>query len=265
MLGSMLKLIAWISLIIGPIALLVFFQLQFLPDQDWAVAWWQRIAVVIDLVLLWVLWPFIGRGTKEWLRWRYFGRPTILVLLLLSMVPVCLAFGVATFLGERLHALIPDVAFAWTPHKLLVAGKVDEITQRPHSLWSNRLVLPGIDLREHAKFDTKEKIDSRPTTLRMRGRRLETAILEHAYLPKADFTGANLQGAHMYSAQLQGARGSGRSCRAPCSVGHSCRRSLDRAELQGALLFGAQLQGATLYRAQLKGASLLWRTFKARG
>ena len=34
LLGIMLRLIAWISLIIGPIALLVFFQLQFLPYHD---------------------------------------------------------------------------------------------------------------------------------------------------------------------------------------------------------------------------------------
>ena len=53
--GFMLRLIAWISLILGPIALLMFFQLQFLPYHDEIVSWWQRIAVVIDLVLLWVV------------------------------------------------------------------------------------------------------------------------------------------------------------------------------------------------------------------
>ena len=64
-----------------------------------------------------------------------------------------------------------------SPHELLVGGEVDDVAQRQKSWWSNRLVLPGIDLREHAKFDTKEKIESRPTTLSLRKRRLEDAML----------------------------------------------------------------------------------------
>ena len=52
---------------------------------------------------------------------------------------------------------------------------MDHVAQRPRSWRSNRLVLPGIDLREHPKFDTEEKINSRPTTLWLRNRRLEDA------------------------------------------------------------------------------------------
>ncbi len=80
--GLMLRSIAWISLIIGPIALLVFFQLQFLPYHNAAATWWQRIALVIDIVLLWALWPFIGRGTNTWLIWRDFLRARIAGLVL---------------------------------------------------------------------------------------------------------------------------------------------------------------------------------------
>jgi hypothetical protein len=58
--GLLLWLIVLISLVIGPVALLVFFQLQFLPYHDSWVTWWQRIAVVIDLALLWTLWPRVG-------------------------------------------------------------------------------------------------------------------------------------------------------------------------------------------------------------
>jgi hypothetical protein len=226
LLGWMLRGIAWISLIVGPVLLLVFFQLQFLPYHDPTVSWWQRFAVVIDLLLLWTLWPVIGRATKDWLRRADFLRPGILALLLLSVVPAWLVFAVATFPGEWLHKLIPSVESEWTPHKLLVAGEVDFNSQRPSTIWSNRLVVPGIDVREQAKFDTEEKIKSRPTTLLLRKRRLENAILEDAYLPKADFTGAELPGAFMRSAQLQGAR-------------------LYQAQLHGANLVGA-LGGARL-------------------
>jgi hypothetical protein len=144
--GFMLRSIAWISFVVAPVSLLILFQVQFLPYHDEAVSWWQRIVVLLDLVLLWALWPSIVRGTTAWLHWQDFCRPTIAGLLVLSVVPVWLVFGVATFPGERLDALTPDMAFEWTPHKLLVAGEVDETTQRPRSLWANRLALPGIDL-----------------------------------------------------------------------------------------------------------------------
>ena len=53
--GFLLRLIVQISLVAGPIALLVLFQLQFLPYHEEWITLWQRIAVVIDLVLLWLL------------------------------------------------------------------------------------------------------------------------------------------------------------------------------------------------------------------
>jgi hypothetical protein len=60
--GFLLRLIAQISLVAGPIALLVLFQLQFLAYHDEWITVWQRIAILIDLILLWILWPPISRG-----------------------------------------------------------------------------------------------------------------------------------------------------------------------------------------------------------
>jgi hypothetical protein len=60
--GFLLRRIIEISLVAGPIALLILFQLQFLPyHKEWITSS-QRIAVVVDLVLLWTLWPSIARG-----------------------------------------------------------------------------------------------------------------------------------------------------------------------------------------------------------
>ena len=44
---------------IGPIVLLMFFELQFLPYHDPVVTWWHRIAVLLDLALLGIVWPWI--------------------------------------------------------------------------------------------------------------------------------------------------------------------------------------------------------------
>jgi hypothetical protein len=43
--GFVLRLIAQISLIVAPLAFLVYFQLQFLPYHDEKIVWWLRIAV----------------------------------------------------------------------------------------------------------------------------------------------------------------------------------------------------------------------------
>jgi hypothetical protein len=61
-LGFLLRLTVWVSLVIGPLALLVLFELQFLPFHDEWITWWQRISVIIDLTLIWVLWPSVIYG-----------------------------------------------------------------------------------------------------------------------------------------------------------------------------------------------------------
>src|SRR5271169_3096119 len=73
--GFLLRLVIGISLIAGPIALLVLFQLQFLPYHSEWITNWQRVAVVIDIVLLWFLWPPIARGDTARLGFSDFRRP----------------------------------------------------------------------------------------------------------------------------------------------------------------------------------------------
>ena len=169
--GFLLWLIASISLVIGPVALLVFFQLQFLPYHDVWITWWQRIAVVVDLAVLWTLWPRIGLPkevppeTGETRRrslveaTRQIG--TIAAMLLLSIVSIPLMFTIATFPGEWLEAELSSLPPIVPLRKALVAGEVDTWARRPKSLWSDRLVLPGLDVIDHAKLDTEAKIAAR--------------------------------------------------------------------------------------------------------
>jgi hypothetical protein len=85
--GFMLRLIAQISLVIGPIALLVFFELQFLPYHNEAITWWHRITVVAEIVLLWSRWPSIARGEGAGLGWRDLRRVKIVALAFASLAP----------------------------------------------------------------------------------------------------------------------------------------------------------------------------------
>jgi hypothetical protein len=114
--GCLLRRVIEISLVAGPIALLVLFQLQFLPYHSEWITNWQRIAVVIDLVLLWVLWPRIAREKTAWLGRRDFKQFKVQALLLASVLSVLLVVTIATFPGEwledHLHSL-PIVPTRW--------------------------------------------------------------------------------------------------------------------------------------------------------
>src|SRR5271156_680844 len=140
--GFLLRLIVQISLVAGPIALLILFQLQFLPYHNEWITSWQRIAVVIDLILLWLLWPPIARGDTTQLRLNDFERVKVQAWALVSLLPILLVFTIATFPSEWLEEnllsmpLVPTTWAAvlssdekalrgWTTlHELLVAGAV---------------------------------------------------------------------------------------------------------------------------------------------
>jgi hypothetical protein len=128
--GFLLWLIAFISLVIGAVLLLVFFQLQSLPYHDAWITWWQRIAVAVDLALLWTLWPRVGMRREvsseksEAPRGRLVDvmqrRGMIMAMVLISVISVPLVFAIATFPGEWLEEklppvhLIPTTWAAWT-------------------------------------------------------------------------------------------------------------------------------------------------------
>jgi hypothetical protein len=73
-LGLILKAIAWFSLVIGPVLLLLLIQAQFLPYHLEPVTWVQRVAIVIDVILLWLLWSAVLNGGRSKLTWRLEGR-----------------------------------------------------------------------------------------------------------------------------------------------------------------------------------------------
>jgi Pentapeptide repeats (8 copies) len=258
-LGWLLKAVAWISLVIGPVLLLLLIQVQFLPYHLEWVTWVQRFAVLVDVILLWALWPAVlnSRSTIQWPRlWRH---P---VATLASLMPLGLAFTAATFPGEWMDEHVgnkqwipPNGVTAWLGakdkqdnpistsfHDLLFNGDVDDVTRRRKSFFSNTLVLPGFNAVEAAKIGDPKKLDSVKQTLVLRGRHLESAAFDGADLHKADLTGAQLHGVSLNRAQLQGA-------------------ALNSAELQGASLWRARLQGATLTGAKLQGVDFQGSTF----
>ena len=217
--GTLLWLIALISLAIGPVLLLMFFELQFLPYHNQWITWIQRLAVGADLVLLWCLWPSIALldalpvGTEaasidpmprsqRWTRTILYGLTIVSALLMLT---------IGTFPGEYLDTWLrpSEGQPAWKPlawlRTPLVEGEPNAVTRRPDSLWSNRLVLSGFDVVDHTKLDTDDKIAAQPVTVSLRGRDLRGAVLIGAGLRKVDLLGADLTNAKLDYADLRGA------------------------------------------------------------
>jgi hypothetical protein len=218
---------AWITLVATPVLILLQAQVTFLPyHREWIV-WLQRVAVLIDLALIWYFWihlrsddePIKGVRRKAWM---YGGAATLCVVIFSTYL--------ATFPGEWIKTHLPEPSLL---QALLFEGDVDTVGGRPQSVFSNRLVLT-----DQSFVVDPEKLDKITVSHSFRARDLRSAVLNHADLRKADFTGAQLQDASLDGAKLQGA-------------------SLDRAQLQGASLISAQLQDATLREeAQLQGARL---------
>jgi uncharacterized protein YjbI with pentapeptide repeats len=233
--GWLLRVIAWVTLVVGPILLLLMIQLQFLPFHDSPITSTQRVALCADLGLLWWLWRRILSGRevhhqRRWASWAWTG-----LGVLFTACAFLLSLAIATFPGERLERLLAKV------DKPRLLSSLQDWAFDPNSgRWlhfSNTLQLSGLNIYDNPKIDDPEKVKWRDYVFFAGGRDLRGAILNNSNLQKVDFTGANLQGASFSLAQLQLA-------------------SLDGAQLQGAQLNGAKLQGATLVFAQLQGAFL---------
>ena len=258
-----MTLVVWVSLVIGPVALLVFFELKFLPYHDEAITWFHRLAVLIDLGLLWTLWPIIFQShpvthERSWLDWS-----GIALMAIVSFSSAFLVFAIATFPGERLEQTSLFVGL----REGLIAGSADERTLQPSSLFSNRLILPGQDLVDHAKYGSAARLAAGPAFLSLRNRNLEQAVLTDSNLPRTDFNSANLRSASFTRARVQGAwfdRAdlSGAQFDSASAQGASFYQArlvgayADNADLQGASFAGAQMQGAWLQKADFEAASL---------
>jgi uncharacterized protein YjbI with pentapeptide repeats len=278
--GFSLRLIAWITLVGIPVLILLQGQVTFLPyHREW-VLWLQRVAVLIDLAVIWYFFKRV-RNDNEPIVARVLGKAWPIVGAGASVCVFLFSVGVATFPGERPDEHVPAIRLiptTWRPHwskkddwtslhELLFAGAADEVSGRPRSLFSNRLVLTD------QSFVDPDKLDNIEISRSFRGRDLSHAVLNRADLRKADFTGAMLNGASFVGSKLQDARfgcaNRGTNTDTETDDKESAGRRwpddgctwlqgalLDLADLQGASLSEAHLQSASIQAAQLQGASL---------
>jgi hypothetical protein len=99
--GKLLSLMALITLALAPVALLLMFEVKFLPYHSEWITWLHRGMLALDLALVWTLWPGYrsGCGVRLWPKrsWRLVW-PGVL-----SAVALAYAVMVATFPDERMY------------------------------------------------------------------------------------------------------------------------------------------------------------------
>jgi uncharacterized protein YjbI with pentapeptide repeats len=278
-LGWLLRAIAWITLALAPIYIILAFQIVFLPYHSHLATWTHRLLLLIELVVAFLLWPLVVDARKDFNWWKFWRKieltAAIPVRLLsakkerrrewqrlrLQAVPVaaCISFvaislGLASFPGE--------------PHINLLTFNSPFAVRCDRWISQNfdRLVVPSIDAVDDEKLAIIEKATATKNLSAFKGERTRSfrerdvtcGNFDSADLRRADFARARMSGADFGFAQLQGADLSDAQLqRATLNVAQLQGASLVRAQLQGADLSHAQLQGATLFRAQLQGAELL--------
>jgi uncharacterized protein YjbI with pentapeptide repeats len=256
--GLALRAIAWITLVIAPLLLLLLMQIQFLPYHHPHIIWIHRLALLADLIVIWWLWRKILAGRENSGQRRKLSWVGSALALLLSACALVFSWALASFPGERQW----DRLAAWRPvherdsdgkqimvsvNEWIFTSKIDPFSRRRRWPLSSTLALSGFNLYDELNIDDPDKAKAREFVFHARKRDLRGANFDSASLPKVDFEGAELQGASLASAQLQGSS---------FFKTHLEGASLDSAGLQGVLLDGAYLEGASLVSAELQGASL---------
>ena len=104
--GSMLKLIAVTTLVVFPILVLLLLQIQFLPFHDVTITGAQRVALILDFVLLWLLRPPIlaDLSVESFGRARLFNQALrgfgLVLAGVISILALWFSIVVATIPGE---------------------------------------------------------------------------------------------------------------------------------------------------------------------
>jgi uncharacterized protein YjbI with pentapeptide repeats len=270
--ARLLSLMALITLALAPVALMLMFEVKFLPYHSEWITWLHRGLLALDLALVWTLWPGYrsGWGVRIWPKRSWW----LVVPGVLSAVTLVYAVAVATFPDEPIY-----LATNWLPGSTQDAVTSDMASSDTPNWYAliapvNTLALRGEDLIDDAKLkkiiEKNESATGEPrwaATLPLVGRDLTGADLfsadvrhvdfSHAILNRANLIFALAEEAHFHQTHLQGTSLDAAHLQGALLVGAQLQgASLDAAQLQGALLDGAQLQGAALDAAQLQGADL---------
>ncbi len=147
--GWLLRAIAWVTLVVGPVLLLLLMQIQFLPFHNNFITWTNRLALLADLILVWCLWRKIPSGREVEGRNPMAALAAFEIALLLSFAAVFFSWIVTTFPGESQEEFLAKwdkPRWAIAPHNWVFNLPFDSNTGRRKSFFSSTLVLPDLNI-----------------------------------------------------------------------------------------------------------------------
>jgi uncharacterized protein YjbI with pentapeptide repeats len=264
--GSLLKAMAWITLVIAPILILLTFQFMFLPYHSHLATWTHRALILLELVVAFKLWPLVLNPQRDF-QWPSYqlglrkrvvrmtslfgssegrqrvksGLRQLTMPMAATVLFILLSLSLATFPGELHVNLFTGQAIDGVQCGRWIQQKFEFADMR-----FDRLDVSRVDIVDDEKLDKirnatrnagQQPFEGERTHL-FRDRNFNCGdFSEFADLRHVDFSGARLRSARFKNSKLDGA-------------------VLDRAQLQGASFEEAHIIGASLKEAHLQGASL---------
>jgi hypothetical protein len=211
------QMMVWCTLLLLPLAVLLAFQIGFLPFHDMTTTWLHRSYVAIDIAMLALVGVFLASPERKF--WRALGRGIAEYPLFYAVTAIgfagffFLAYGAATVPGEWLDRALAVPRFSVTVHgvgdepprtifapsAVLFEGHLNLASGRASSPFHRNLIVIDED------FSPREALPGRPP-LSLRYRDLRFTRFDRADLRQADLTCADLTGAVLAGAKLDGAK-----------------------------------------------------------
>lgn len=299
-LGSLLRVMAWITLLLAPTLILLVFQFMFLPYHSHFVTWTHRLLVALELTTMVLLPSLISNSQLDFERRRLnreFRRlaafPKSMGLFLFWPLLPKRHWGLDWSKSQQQreyrrlrHQFAPISAiilfvvislsiatFPGEPLVNLFSGRSPSSVQctRWLSTKFDRLNLSGIDVIDIGKLaktggDISEETElaRSPRTLHLQERNFDCANFDGADFRQADFSRSTIVGASFIATKLDAVSFRHAQLNESSFEFASLRRaSFADAMLKGATFQSASAVGADLHRAQLQGAKMSDASFLA--
>lgn len=201
----------WLSLVLLPVFLILYFQITFLPYHAEGITWAHRVYLMVELIILIGVGIFLRKPNANFWQalWRTGRQHSTNFFVTLSLVVVALFFSicVVTFPGEWIDRQLSKIS------PLAIADQRGDVKQG--QAMKAQVFAPtayffadtghtvkefqGLFHRNLSVVDedvvTNEQITSEDVSVSLRGRNLRYANLSRSDLSKADFTDAKLENA----------------------------------------------------------------------
>jgi hypothetical protein len=207
--GSLLKAMAWITLVISPILILLTFQFMFLPYHSHLATWTHRLLILLEIAVAFTLWPLVLNPQRDfqWPNWRWrSGEMAVHVTglfrsserwqqaapLATTMLFILLSLSLATFPGEPHVNLFTLQSIGSVQCERWLHRQYESLDLR-----FDRLFLPNVDAVDDERLAKIEQAamsrNQRPSEAE-RTLNLESAILAVAFSLSQTFAMLTFQG-----------------------------------------------------------------------